>query len=213
VQERVADLEHANAALVLLLKEMHHHIKNNFQLISSLLSLQAEGFQDLPTCRLLEDTQDRVQSLALIHQRLQQSQNIAQLNFASYIHTLASQLHHSNGVEAHRVRLTTHVEDVWLRAEKTIPCGLILNELLSNALKYALPADTPGDITIELYAQPEQQATLVVRDTGVSFPAGIDFQHTDSFGLHLVCLLTAQLGGMMAIEPSGGTAFTLTFPL
>jgi two-component sensor histidine kinase len=102
-------------------------------------------------------------------EQLQQSQNVAQLNSASYIYTLARQLHHSHGVEAHRVRLTTHVEDIWLSPEKTIRCSLILNELLSNVLKYAFPVDQQRDITIELHAQPEQQATLVVRCPGSAF--------------------------------------------
>jgi two-component sensor histidine kinase len=104
-------------------------------------------------------------------EQLQQSQNVAQLNSASYIYTytLARQLHHSHGVEAHRVRLTTHVEDIWLSPEKTIRCSLILNELLSNVLKYAFPVDQQRDITIELHAQPEQQAILVVRYPGSAF--------------------------------------------
>jgi two-component sensor histidine kinase/ActR/RegA family two-component response regulator len=197
----------------LLLKEMHHRIKNNLQVISSLLNLQAGSSEDVRVQKILQDSQDRISSIALIHDTLHRSRDLARVDLADYLQNLVAELCRSYGAEAQRITIQTQFEAVWVSTDTAIPCGLVLNELLSNAFKYAFPHDKQSNIHIALHADSEQEAILTVRDTGVGLPEGLDFRATDSLGLQLVCLLTEQLGGTIALERSGGTAFTVTFPL
>jgi two-component sensor histidine kinase/DNA-binding NarL/FixJ family response regulator len=197
----------------LLLKEMHHRIKNNLQVISSLLNLQAGSSEDIRVQKILQDSQDRISSIALIHDTLQRSRDLARVDLADYLQTLVAELCRSYGAETQRLTIQTQLEQVWVSTDTAIPCGLVLNELLSNAFKYAFPHDQEGNIHIALHADPGQEAILTIRDTGVGLPEGLDFRATDSLGLQLVSLLTEQLGGTIALERSGGTAFTVTFPL
>jgi two-component sensor histidine kinase len=197
----------------LLLKEMYHRIKNNLQVISSLLNLQAGSSEDPQVRKIFQDSQARIYSMALLHETLQRSRDLARVDLADYLHSLVAELCRSYGAETQRVTIQTQLVEVWVSTDTAIPCGLILNELLSNALKYAFPRDQQGDISIALRADPGQEVTLTVRDTGVGLPEGLDFRDSDSLGLQLVCLLTEQLGGTIALERSGGTAFTVTFPL
>jgi two-component sensor histidine kinase len=125
---------------------------------------------------------------------------------------LSTQLFRSYGVDPQRIGLQTRLDRVSLDIDTAIPCGLILNELLTNAFKYAFPADQVGEVEVALSADAAQGVTLVVRDTGIGFPEGLDFRHTDSLGMQLVCLLTEQLDGTVALARQGGTTFTLTFP-
>lgn len=197
----------------LLLKEMYHRIKNTLQVISSLLSLQAGSIEDPQVRKIFQDSQTRIYSMALIHEILQRSRDLARIDLADYLQSLVAELCRSYGTEAQRITIQTQFEEVWVSTDTAIPCGLILNELLSNAFKYAFPEDRQGDIRMALRADPGQEVTLMVRDTGVGLPDGLDFRDTDSLGLQLVCLLAEQLGGTIALERSGGTAFTVTFPL
>jgi two-component sensor histidine kinase/AmiR/NasT family two-component response regulator len=197
----------------LLLKEMHHRIKNNLQAISSLLNLQGGSSEDVRVQKILQDSQDRISSIALIHDTLHRSRDLARVDLADYLQNLVAELCRSYGAEAQRISIQTQFEQVWVSTDTAIPCGLVLNELLSNAFKYAFPHDQEGNIHIVLHTDPEQKATLTIRDTGVGLPEGLDFRATDSLGLQLVSLLTEQLGGTIALERGGGTAFTVTFPL
>lgn len=133
-------------------------------------------------------------------------------DFAQYTTTLAARLVRSYAARAHGVTLKVESERVLLDIDTAIPCGLILHELLTNALKYAFPADQPGEITIALHAT-AGSAILSIKDSGIGFPEDLDFRHTDSLGLQLVCMLTAQLQGTIALERGEGTRFTLAFPL
>lgn len=196
-----------------LLKEVHHRVKNNLQIISSLLELQSDAIHDPRLLELFRDSQSRIRSMALVHETLYQSQDLARFDVAPYVETLSVQLFRSYGADLQRITLRTEVERVVLNIDSVIPCGLILNELLTNAIKYAFPPGQTGEIRVALHVDADQRVTLVVQDTGIGFPEDLDFRHTDSLGLQLVSMLTTQLGGTIELEREGGTRFTLTFPL
>jgi two-component sensor histidine kinase len=151
--------------------------------------------------------------MALVHETLYQSQELARLDLARYIYTLSDQLAQSYTIEPQRMSVRIQVDQVVLDMDQAIPCGLILNELLSNAFKYAFPQNCTGEVHIELHADTAQQVALVVRDNGIGFPDEIDFRHTESLGLQLVTMLTEQLQGTITLERADGTTFTLTFPM
>jgi PAS domain S-box-containing protein len=194
-----------------LLKEVHHRVKNNLQIVSSLLSLQAARVRNRLALEVLRDTQSRVRSMALIHETLYRSENLARVNFPVYIENLCAHLFRAFGVEAGRIQLARRVASVALELDEAVPCGLIVVELVSNALKHAFPEGRTGLITLELQADPGALRTLRVADNGVGLPAGLDPLHTDTLGLKLVSNLADQLGGTLEIERTGGTAFRLTF--
>jgi PAS domain S-box-containing protein len=179
-----------------LLKEIHHRVKNNLQIIASLLSLQSDQLKDPDDLVLFEDTQHRVKSMALIHESLYRTGDLARFNFAQYIDSLCTDLLQFYGNETSHIHLHTELDELTFDVDTAVPCGLILNELLTNALKYAFPDGRPGDIHIVLRAEAEH-VTLSVRDTGVGFPADLDFHHTETLGLQLVAMLTEQLGGRL----------------
>jgi two-component sensor histidine kinase len=199
-----------------LLKEIHHRVKNNLQIISSLLNLQSSYIQDAQALEIFQDSQHRVRSMALVHEKLYRSSNLAQVDFAEYIRDLASFLFHAYGASAQNVTLKIWAEDIRLDVDNAIPCGLILNELLSNTLKHAFRpgGDRPlrdSEIRVESYYSHDQQLTLVVADSGIGFPEALDFRNTTTLGLQLVNTLVRQLNGTLELDRSGGTRFTITF--
>jgi PAS domain S-box-containing protein len=196
-----------------LLKEIHHRVKNNLQIVCSLLDLQADTLTDPQVRTIFEESQQRIQAMALIHESLYQSDDLAHIDAAQYIGRLCARLGQAYAPLTERVAVTVQAEAVWLGVQTAIACGLILQELLSNGFKHAFPDGQSGEIQITLQVAPEQQAILSVRDTGVGFPEGLDFRTTDSLGLQLVCLLTEQLQGTIRLERRAGTAWTLMFPL
>ena len=150
--------------------------------------------------------------MALIHETLYRSENLAQVNFPVYIDNLCDHLSRAFGVDPGRIELVNHVARAGLELDEAVPCGLIINELISNALKHAFPDGRAGQVTLELQTEPGGFRTLRVADNGVGLPAGLDLRHTDSLGLQLVSNLADQLGGALEVERTGGTAFRLTFP-
>jgi two-component sensor histidine kinase len=196
-----------------LLKEIHHRVKNNLQIISSLLNLQARSMAHPDALTAFRDSQSRVRSMALIHEKLYQSQDLARIDFAAYVRELAGYLFRSYHSNVAAIQLRVNIRDVFLSIERAAPCGLIISELVSNALKYAFPDGRKGEIVIEL--RPRQQDTYVlsVRDTGVGFPRDVDFRHTPSLGLRIVNILTDQLGGTISLHNNAGAVFTMTLPL
>jgi two-component sensor histidine kinase len=196
-----------------LLKEIHHRVKNNLQVISSLLYLQMEAIADAQLRARFEEGQHRIQAMALIHETLYRSSDLAQVDFAQYLRTLTAHLGEAYSLNPQRIKLTVAVQEVRLSLDSAIPCGLLLNELLSNALKHAFPDGRSGEISIELRVEPPATGVLTVRDTGIGFPDAVDFRSTASLGLQLVCLLAEQLGGTLLLERQGGTHWTLRFPL
>jgi PAS domain S-box-containing protein len=195
-----------------LLREIHHRVRNNMQVISSLLSLQAGYSQDPAIQALIADSQHRIQAMALIHESLYQSRDLGHINFAHYLRSLADNLWRTYDVDDTRIRLHLDIEEVYLDIDHATPCGLLLNELVSNCLKHAFPPGRNGAVHIGLHTAPEHQVGLVVRDTGIGFPEALDFRQTNTLGLQLVTALADQLQGTIALDRQGGTTFTITFP-
>jgi two-component sensor histidine kinase len=188
-----------------LLQEIHHRVKNNLQVICSLLNLQSRSIEDQDTLRMFRESQDRVRSMALIHEKLYRSQDMARVDFADYLRNLAHHLVRSYGAESNRVKLRMTLDDVPLTIEKAVPCGLITNELISNALKHAFPDGRDGEIHVRLRAGGDQRLTLSVADNGVGLPADTDLDATETLGLQLIKVLNGQLGGTARVQSGRGT--------
>ncbi len=192
----------------ILLQEIHHRVKNNIQIISSLLNLQSSYIKDERYKQMLKDSQDRIKSMALIHEKLYQSSNLADISFEEYIQDLVQSLYRSYGTSS--IALEVEGSDVSLDIDAAIPCGLIINELVSNSLKHAFPYDK-GRIKI-FFRSIDDNIELVVSDNGVGIPDTIDFRTTESLGLHLVTILVEdQLKGTISLDRSNGTTFKITF--
>jgi PAS domain S-box-containing protein len=194
-----------------LLKEIHHRVKNNMQVITSLLSLQAKTISDKKALTVFEDSQNRVKSMALIHETLYQSKDLSRINFAEYLQKLVAHVSRSYRLRPNAVKINLHVNDVALPIDTAVPCGLIINELASNALKYAFPADTRGEVNIT-FGRTDDQYTLCVSDTGVGLPPDFEPEQGKSLGMKLVRMLTSQLSGEMEYRNGVGTTFQITFP-
>ena len=214
VTERVRNEERIRASLrekEALLKEIHHRVKNNLQVVSSLLGLQSRAVVDAETRKMFLESQDRVHSMALLHESLYQSHNLSQINFPEYIRQLAAHLFHSYGVAAERIHLETDLDDLSLHLDAAVPCGLIINELISNSLKYAFPDGREGQIRIELRGLSDGTTRLVVADNGIGLRADIDWVNSRSLGLRLVRTLAQQLGGQLQVNTSQGMEVQLAF--
>ena len=197
-----------------MLKEIHHRVKNNLQVISSLVSLQADNLTDEKTRGEFNDVCDRVRSMALIHEKLYQTKDLAQLNFADYATSLLRSLWRSHGTLAEKARLNLALAPVMLSIETAVPCGLLLNELAGNALKHAFPNDSVGEVTVGLEHDSAFDAVrLWVRDNGVGLPEGLDWRQSRSLGLRLVQILAGQLHGTVESGTGPGAEFRVTFPL
>jgi two-component sensor histidine kinase len=194
-----------------LLKEVHHRVKNNLQVISSLLNLQSGYVQDARIVEMFRESRQRVESMALVHDKLYHSDDSTRIDFAAYTHTLATHLFASYGAMAEGIALRINIEAITLSVDTAIPCGLILNELVANALQHAFPAAKPGAVCINLHADESGQFVLGVADNGIGFPPHLDFRHTTSLGLQLVNTLTEQLDGTIELKRNGGTTFTIAF--
>jgi two-component sensor histidine kinase len=204
-----------------LLKEIHHRVKNNLQIISSLLNLQTDYVDDAQTSKALQDSQHRIRSMALIHEKLYRSRDLAHVDLAEYVQNLAAYLFRVYDANAEGVTLTIKGKGVFLDIDAAVPCGLIVNELISNSLKHAFspggdrstlawppgqagkdrPAGQTGQIRIEL-RQDDRQLTVMVSDNGVGLPPDFDFRHTSSLGLQLVNMLVTQLDGTIELDGS-----------
>ncbi len=202
-------LTNALAAKLVLLQEVHHRVKNNLQTISSLLSLQAESLPEAAQ-NALEDSQRRVRAMALVHEQLYSQEDPGDLDFAEYAASLTTDLFYVCKV-ASNVRLRLDVKSSILGADQAIPCGLILNELVTNSLKYAFPDSRAGEVLVEVRSLPDGQVLLRVADNGIGLPAGFDWQHASTLGLRIVNLLTHQLKGTLRCEQGPGSDFTLVF--
>jgi PAS domain S-box-containing protein len=219
VAERTAELQALNTRLQaslqekeVLLKEIHHRVKNNLQVVSSLLSMQSATVQNPAVHDFVQEGERRLRAMALVHEMLYQGGDVAQFHLAAYAEALGQQLAHAYGVDPRRLVMQMPVEGVILPLDTALPFGLILSELLSNCLKHAFPGGAVGDVTVTL-THTADHLTLRVSDSGCGFPEHLDFRHTESLGLQLVCVLTEQLEGTIALERDGGTTFTVTFPL
>jgi PAS domain S-box-containing protein len=198
----------------ILLKEIHHRVKNNMQVISSLLSLQAYRLKNKKALQMFNESRDRVRSMALVHEKLYQSEDFTRINFTEYIRSLTSHLYRSYEIDPGRIALTLNIGSISPSIELAVPCGLVLNELISNALKYAFPANWSGRgrITVSFQNKGNGKLELVVKDNGVGLHIPTDLSDIQSLGLHLVNILVKdQLQGSITMHSNKGTTFCIRF--
>jgi two-component sensor histidine kinase len=193
-----------------LLKEVHHRVKNNLQVITSLLNLQADRIPDEHVQDVLRENQARIKSMALVHEELYQSEDLAWVNFTDYLRRLTYGLLQSYAKSGKAIDLRFDMEDLRLGIDAAIPCGLIVNELLTNALHHAFSGRPGGRVTIRFFTEGEKYALGVI-DDGIGLPESIDVRTTDTLGLHLVSTLTEQLRGSLSVTRNNGTSFMLMF--
>jgi two-component sensor histidine kinase len=161
--------------------------------------------------KMVKDSQNRIRSMALVHDKLYRSQNFSSINFSDYARSLAIHLFQSNQVDSNLVQLKTNLEDVFLDIQTAIPCGLILNELITNSLKHAFPDGRGGDITVELHHIKNHTFQIIIRDNGVGIPEDLDIGHTKSMGLQIVTMLVNQLDGTLEVQREAGTTVQVVF--
>jgi len=214
ITERRRTEETVRASLeekVVLLKEVHHRVKNNLQIVISLLRLQAARTQNPEALDTLQDTGNRIRSMALLHDTLYRSENLARVNFTRYIESICSHLFRSYGSKTSRIKLEPRLAEVSVDLDQAVSCGLIINELVSNALKHAFPEGRAGRITIELQTTPQKQIVLRVADDGVGLSPQLDIRQTGTLGHQLVFMLAEKLRGVVEVTRDHGTAFRIAF--
>lgn len=213
-REASARLEAALRDKEMLLREVHHRVKNNMQVIVSLLCLQEDSIDDRHIKQVFKESRHRVEAMALIHEALSQSGDTARVDLQSYCSALAGRLLAAYGQGRRRTELEVRGEDVEIGMDQSVACGLVLNELISNALKYAFPGGAPGKIMVEARWLDQAMVQLTVSDDGVSLPPDFDINASPTMGLMLVKgLVENQLGGELAVDRQGGARFIITFPI
>ena len=194
-----------------LLKEIHHRVKNNLQVISSLLKLQSGHVHDKAALDMFNESRGRIQTMALVHEKLYQSGNLSQIDFAAYVESLTTLLLRSYSSRGNWVTIEKEIREVSLGIDVAVPLGMIINELVSNSLKYAFPPDRAGRIRLELGRATNGFYFLTIADDGVGLPPDFDFTSTGTLGMQLVRMLTQQIGGTIEISKIGGTEFRISF--
>lgn len=210
-KEYEAQLEESIKEKEVLLKEVHHRVKNNMQVISSILNLQSSYIQDETALAILRESQDRIKSMSFVHESLYQSKTLSEVNFSEYIKNISRNLFHSYGRPSGGIDLIFNLEEVFLNLDTSIPCGLIINEVVSNSLKYAFTGREKGRITIEFSKLSNGKLKLIISDDGIGLPNGFDIDNAESLGLQLVTTLVTQVSGVMEIDRNNGTAFNIVF--
>jgi len=218
VFERTAQLKESEEKIkisleekVVLLKEIHHRVKNNLQVVSSILYLQSRNLKDKQVLKIFHESQNRIRSMALIHEKLYKSKSLAKIDFGEYTSGLTNYLYRSYSANIDNIKLKINVQNILLNIESAIPCGLILNELISNALKHAFPEDRKGEIMIEFLSYENNNFELMVKDNGIGLSKDIQLENKKSMGLMLVKTLVDQLMGKIILERNGGTTFKISF--
>ena len=195
-----------------LLQEIHHRVKNNLQIVISLLRLQSRQITDKYYLELLKEIQARIRVMSLIHEKLYRSADFTRIGFKDYIKSLAEGLMSTYGTNDGKIALEIDAEAVFLEIDKAIPCGLIINELITNAIKYAFPDDRRGKVSILLHQSPGKEIELVIRDNGIGLPEKLDIRKTQTMGMQLVTSLAEdQLRGKLELEQDKGTGFRIRF--
>ena len=211
VEVRTAELSAALRDREVLLQEVHHRVKNNLQIISSLVNMQARKLEAGPSRDALRECQTRVQAIALIHERLYQSQDYSRVPLSDYVRSLAASIFNATGTALRGVELEFAIDDVSLTVDKAIPCGLVLNELITNALKHAFRDGRSGKLQVELARTDDELIRLAVRDDGVGLPPDFQKQRGHSLGIQLVSTLAEQLDASLTISSERGASFELVF--
>jgi two-component system response regulator len=193
-----------------LLKEIHHRVKNNLQIVSSLLSLQSQYIEEPDSVEIFKESQSRIISMALIHEKLYQTGDLTRINLSEYANELVSDLFRSYSVNTYLVKFKIESRNILLDINTAIPCGLIINELVTNSIKHAFPHDMSGEINIEIECHGDE-CLLKISDNGVGFPDNLDINDVKTLGLQLVTNLTKQLDGAIDLDREGGTCFTIKF--
>lgn len=196
-----------------LIREIHHRVKNNLQIISSLLHIQAGKISNKELAAMFTDCQNRVKSIALIHEKLYQTNSFTRVDFGSYTRNLVYYLFRMFNVKSDKVSLRMNAENVFLPMDTAIPCGLIINELVTNSLKHAFNGDKQYEISIEIVYQSNNKFTLTVKDNGSGIPETVNFQKALTVGFNLINNLVKQLGGILEINSTEGTEFKITFSI
>ncbi|MBD0393000.1 MAG: PAS domain S-box protein, partial [Microcoleus sp. C1-bin4] len=213
ITDRKRDEDGIKASLAekeVLLKEIHHRVKNNLQVISSLLKLQSRYIQDSRVSEMLKESQNRVRSMALVHEQLYQSKDLSNIDFAEYIQNLAHNLFQAYEIHAQGIKLQTNIAQCSLNIDTAVPCGLIINELVTNALKYAFTGQIKGKINIDFTLE-NRVCVLTVSDSGIGFPQDLDYRKAPTLGLRLVGSLVRQIRGKIELLETAGTTFKITF--
>jgi histidine kinase len=194
-----------------LLKEIHHRVKNNLFVVSTLLDFQSNYVEDPKVIKLLENCQNRITAMAIVHQHLYGNSELDRINFAHYIQSLLDNLAYSQGSKERNINLILELEPIELNIESANPCGLIVNELISNALEHGFCDRSSGNIWLKLKHNSASQVVLTIQDDGVGFKPGLDLYNSDSLGLELVCTLVEQLEGEIKLDQSEGTKIEIVF--
>jgi PAS domain S-box-containing protein len=194
----------------ILLKEVHHRVKNNMQVISSILNLQSSYVKDTYALNLLKECQNRIKSMAFIHESLYQTKNFESVNFSEYVATLSKNLVHTYSINTKKIKLILTLEKLFLSLDASIPCGLIINEIISNSLKYAFPDNRDGIIFVNLRVV-KNKVSIEVGDNGVGIPETVDVKNTQTLGLQLVDTLVEQINGTIKLTRNKGTIFSIEF--
>jgi PAS domain S-box-containing protein len=208
-EEQIASSLHEKE---ILLREIHHRVKNNLQIISSLLYFQAKKVRDETGIAALREAQERLKSMILVHEKLYQSTDLARIDFGDYVRTLTDQMLRSYGAVRNKVAVTVEAGGLYLPIERALPCGMIINELLTNVFKYAYPGDMTGSALVRA-ASERGRLIIAVRDNGVGLPPDMDSERPETFGLQLVRNLTDQLSGTISFERNGGTTVMVDIPI
>ncbi len=203
------ELEKSLEEKELMMKEIHHRVKNNLMIIQSLLQLQSRYINDENVLNIFRESQSRIRSMALIHQRLYQH-NLKTIDFGDYPRTLALDIFRSYAGDPDQIKLNVYADNVMLDIDTAIPLGLILNELVSNSLKYAFPEGKKGQLTVK-FSLNNNKYKLIVSDEGIGIPEGLDYENSDSLGLRLVYSLSDQIGAEVKLDTTNGTKFEITF--
>jgi PAS domain S-box-containing protein len=214
ITERKAAEDKIKASLQekeLLLQEIHHRVKNNLQVISSLLRLQSRHINDPEALEIFKESQKRVSSIALVHEKLYQSEDMASINFADYIATLSRDIFSFSTNSSQNIKLNLDLEEHFLNIETAIPCGLIINELLTNSLKHAFPNGGNGEIYLGFHGKSNGIITITVADNGIGLSPNINIANPDTFGLQLVYFLKKQIKGNIDLDVDNGTCFKISF--
>jgi PAS domain S-box-containing protein len=196
----------------MLLKEIHHRVKNNMQVVSSLLFMQARAQKDEKVKEILKESQDRIKSIALVHEKLYLSKDFDQIDYADYLRKITDHLFESYQVDPKQVSLNMNAEKAVLHIDKAVPCSLIINEMISNSLKHAFPGGRKGVITID-FRKSGEKYIVTYSDDGIGLPDSVTFDRTESLGMQLIRGLTKQINGSIELDRTSGTKYTVTFPV